>query len=349
VVRPRPRRAWYRAPRVLRPFVPVAALASLLACEDPFTLQAAQSTVDSAPEEQARAGEPLRPLPQAVAGDPRKVALGRLLFRERALSGDGSVACIDCHLFEHGGADPRPRSRGSDGRVGATNSPSVFNLEFQGMYGWSGEARTLAEHIALPLGRVAVMDMDDARMIGALTGTASARGFAAVYADGLTAANVRDALIAYERSLVTPNAAIDRFLRGDAGALTPEQLQGYRLFKSHGCASCHQGTNAGGNLLQRFGVFGDYFAERGDEAPADQGRFNITGREEDRHVFRVPSLRNVALTAPYFHDGSAATLEEAIDVMARFQLGRSLGDAETAALAAFLTALTGDLPRETGE
>lgn len=333
---------------MLRPLA-LTALASLLACDDPPAGPVAQAFVATALEERARVDEPLRPLPRAVAGDPQKVALGRMLFRERALSSDGSVACVDCHLFASGGADPRPRSPGSGGRLGAVNSPSVFNLQFQGLYNWTGEARTLEEQIALPLSRRAVMDMDDAKVVAALTGTAYARGFAAIYPDGLTAANVRDALVAYERTLVTPNAPIDRYLRGDAAALTPEQLQGYRLFKSHGCASCHQGTNVGGNLLQRFGVFGDYFADRGDPTPADLGRFNVTGRDEDRHVFRVPSLRNVELTAPYFHDGSASTLEEAIDVMARYQLGRSLGDAETRALAAFLTALTGDLPRETGE
>lgn len=310
-------------------------------------MSAAPASGDPLPEAPARASEPLRPLPPAVAGDPAKVALGRLLFHERALSGDGSVACIDCHPFAHGGADPRPHSVGAGGRLGGVNAPSIFNLDFLGLYNWTGEAATLEQHIDLPLHRV--MDIDAARSVAALAGTDYPRRFAAIYPDGLTAANIRDALVAYERSLVTPNAPLDRHLRGEPGALTPEQLAGYRLFKSHGCASCHQGAAVGGNLLQRFGVFGDYFADRGDPTPADLGRYNVTRREEDRHVFRVPSLRNVALTAPYFHDGSAATLEEAVDVMARYQLGRSLGDAETHALVAFLGALTGDLPRETGE
>jgi cytochrome c peroxidase len=163
-----------------------------------------------------------------------------------------------------------------------------------------------------------------------------------VFSDGLTAANVRTALLEYERSLVTPNAPFDRYLRGDTHAISERAKQGYALFKTYGCASCHQGMAVGGNMLQRVGVMHDYFGDRGSVTPADLGHFSVTHLERDRYVFRVPSLRNVALTAPYFHDGTAATLEKAITTMARYQLGRELEDEDVALLAEFLRTLTGE-------
>jgi cytochrome c peroxidase len=166
--------------------------------------------------------------------------------------------------------------------------------------------------------------------------------FHAVFKDGLTAANVRTALLEYERSLVTPNAPFDRFLRGDQGAISADAKRGYALFKTFGCASCHQGKAVGGNMLQRVGVMRDYFADRGSVKPPDYGHFNLTKLERDRFVFRVPSLRNVALTAPYFHDGTAPTLESAITAMARYQLGRELEPGDVALLVEFLRTLTGE-------
>jgi cytochrome c peroxidase len=162
------------------------------------------------------------------------------------------------------------------------------------------------------------------------------------YGDGLRAGNVQDALAVFVRSLVTPNARFDKYLRGDATAVTPEELRGYQLFKSYGCVSCHQGVNVGGNMFQQFGVMGNYFASRGSVLKADLGRYNVTGQEADRHVFKVPSLRNVALTAPYFHDGSARTLGEALDVMFKFQLGRSAPRQDKELIIKFLHTLTGE-------
>jgi cytochrome c peroxidase len=164
--------------------------------------------------------------------------------------------------------------------------------------------------------------------------------FTSAYPSGLSAANVRDAIATYERSLITPGSPVDRFLCGDDGALEPAARRGYDLFLGYGCVSCHQGRNAGGNMFQRFGILGDYFADRGGITRADLGRFNQTGHDADRYVFKVPSLRNVEHTAPYFHDGSTQTLEDAIDVMGRYQLGRELARQEIADLAAFLRALS---------
>ncbi len=159
------------------------------------------------------------------------------------------------------------------------------------------------------------------------------------YPDGLTKANVVDALSNFERSLITPNARFDRFLRGETNALDSDEQDGYRLFTALGCVACHQGVNLGGNLFQKFGIFG---APQGQQGPVDQGRFSVTGNERDRGVFRVPSLRNVAVTAPYFHDGRAANLETAVDTMAERQLGKRLEVKQRNAIVKFLNTLTGE-------
>jgi cytochrome c peroxidase len=166
--------------------------------------------------------------------------------------------------------------------------------------------------------------------------------FASAYPEGITATTVKDAIATFERSLVTPNARFDLFLRGNSAALSDFELSGYRLFKQIGCTSCHQGVNIGGNMVQKLGVIEDYFTGRSNLTEADQGRFNITRLEEDRYVFRVPSLRNVALTPPYLHDASAPTLDEAVRVMARYQLGLDLGKEDASRITAFLGTLTGE-------
>jgi cytochrome c peroxidase len=166
--------------------------------------------------------------------------------------------------------------------------------------------------------------------------------FNAAYPDGLTPANVLDALAACERSLITPNARLDRNLKGEHQALTAEEQQGYQLFKAYGCVACHHGVNVGGNLFQKFGIFPDMLGPSLPDAEADPGRFGVTGVARDRGVFRVPSLRNVALTAPYFHDGCAPRLEDAVDTMARVQLGRTLSREEIDLIVQFLHTLTGD-------
>ena len=166
--------------------------------------------------------------------------------------------------------------------------------------------------------------------------------FAALYRDGTTVSNVKDAIATFERSLFTPNSRFDLFLRGNTAALSDFELSGYRLFKRIGCTSCHQGVNVGGNMVQKLGIIENYFEGRTDLTDADQGRFNITHLEEDRYVFRVPSLRNVAITPPYLHDASAHTLEKAVQIMARYQLGVDLDSNDVARIAAFLGTLTGE-------
>jgi len=312
---------------------------ALVACAGPT---AAPEHSDPDPFETAT-DQPIEPLPREENIDARRAALGELLFREPLLSGDGKVACSDCHRAEHALADPVPLSHAPGRPESAVNSPTMYNVRYYSKLAWGARFDSLESHNDALMTNPNVMASS---WSGSAERLAKKDGylarFAAAFADGLTASNVRSALLEYERSLVTPNAPFDRYLRGEADAVSAEAKRGYALFKSYGCASCHQGKAVGGNMLQRVGVMRDYFAERGDVKTPDFGRFNVTKLERDRFVFRVPSLRNVALTAPYFHDGSAPTLESAITMMARYQLGRELDPGDVALLVEFLRSLTGE-------
>jgi cytochrome c peroxidase len=320
------------------PSPPALSPARLLALAGAFVLTAAHG----------QALEPLKPLPPAPQFDARKVDLGRRLFQDPRLARDNSVACISCHSFQHGGADPRPRSVGAGGALGAVNSPSIFNVAHNFRQLWNGGTRSLEDQIDNVLANPKVFDSSWPQALGKLRAdTALVSAFAEAYPQGLDRASARDALATYERSLLTPSR-FDRYLRGDGLAISMEEKKGYDLFKRYGCVACHQGVNVGGNMLQKFGALGDYFQAR--EAAgrkigeADRGLYNVTKRPEDLHVFKVPSLRNVALTAPYFHDASAATLEEAVDVMFRVQLGRPAPGADKALIVKFLRTLSGEAP-----
>ena len=287
-------------------------------------------------------GEPLQPLPPTPELAPEKVSLGEKLFYEPRLSGSNSVACTSCHNLAHGGADVRRYSTGANNTPGVVNTPSVFNASLNFAQFWDGRATTLEQQAVEPLLDPNEMAASWASLLAKLQADPNyVQAFNAIYSDGITQANLIDALVTFERSLITQNAPFDRYLKGDHAALNALEIDGYRRFKDYGCASCHQGDNIGGNMFQRFGVMANYFATRA-LTRADLGRFNVTGREEDRYVFKVPSLRNVAVTAPYFHDGSATTLEQAVTVMGRYQLGRELSPEDVRALSAFLRTLTGE-------
>ena len=289
------------------------------------------------------AGEPIRPIPDAPAADPERVALGRALFHDPRLSKDNSTACVSCHDLAHGGDDGRAVSVGVEGRAGPINAPTVFNAGLNFRQFWDGRAATLEHQIDGPVQASAELASLWPEVIAKLYEHESyPKRFGALYADGITRENVKDALATYMRSLVTPNGRFDRWLGGDADALNAEEKRGYALFKHYGCVSCHQGANVGGNMFQVFGVLNDYFRRRGDITDADLGRFNVTGNPADRHAFKVPSLRMAALTAPYLHDGSAATLRDAVDAMFTFQLGREAPDADKDAIVAFIETLAGE-------
>jgi cytochrome c peroxidase len=287
--------------------------------------------------------EAIQPIPLERALAPQKQLLGEKLFQEVRLSADNRVSCLTCHRFDMGGADRRTHSLGVRSRVGEVNTPTIFNVQYNFRLNWNGKFETLTDHLEGLLTNPDGMDISWDVLIQKLKQVPEyQRTFSQIYSDGLTANNLKDALVTYEESLNTPNSRFDRFLRGDKQALSPTEQEGYQLFKDYGCVSCHQGINAGGNLFQRFGVMGNYFADRGNVTQADLGRFNVTQDPADRFVFRVPSLRNVAQTAPYFHDGTAQTLEQAVVVMAKYQLGRSLPAKDINCLAEFLRTLTGE-------
>lgn len=297
-------------------------------------------------------GDALLPLPAVPNLPEAKVALGKALFFDPRLSHDNTITCASCHDLTTAGHDPRRVSVGVGGATGSVNAPSVFNASLNFVQFWDGRAATLEEQASGPVHNPVEMASNWNEAIAKLAADAdlSAR-FRRVYPDGWAPAAIVDAIATFERTLLTLNAPFDNYLRGNVGAIDGLALEGYRRFRELGCASCHQGANIGGNMYQRFGVMGDYFKDmsfRREVTKSDLGRYNVTGLEEDRYVFKVPSLRNVALTAPYFHDGSAATLDEAIVVMGRYQLGRELSAAEVRALVAFLKSLTGERPVSAG-
>lgn len=222
------------------------------------------------------------------------------------------------------------------------NSPTVFNSGFNFVQFWDGRARTLETQIDGPVHNIKELGSSWPEILLKLKrDPAFVSAFKKTYKDDITIENVKDAIAIFERSLTTPDSRFDQFLRGDSQSITGEEKAGYKLFKSHGCIACHQGINVGGNMYAKIGVVGDYLADRGNPTKADNGRFNVTGRERDRHLFKVPSLRNVALTPPYFHDGSAKTLSAAVRVMIKYQLGRTAKENDIERIVAFLKTLTG--------
>lgn len=280
-----------------------------------------------------------------AAGPPDAEAeLGRALFWDTRLSLDGKTACASCHLASDWAADRRRFSIDARGKPTSRHSPTVFNAMSQPMLRWLGDRKSGA-------------DQAEGSMTGSMGFESRKAGIAKLMeldylpafrkaypqdAEPLSAANYGRALAAYQATLATP-APFDRFLAGDDAALSDSQKAGLRTFIATGCASCHSGAHFGGTLLKRFGVVKDYWSATKSEK-IDLGRFASSKKEEDRYVFRVPMLRNVAKTAPYFHDGSVERLDRAVRIMAEVQLDRQLDDAATSAIVSFLDSLTGDVP-----
>ncbi|MCV6637374.1 cytochrome-c peroxidase [Candidatus Albibeggiatoa sp. nov. NOAA] len=287
--------------------------------------------------------EPIRPIPNNLYFNARKVQLGNILFHDPRLSHDNTISCASCHNLIKGGVDGTQTSIGINGAVGPINAPTVFNSGFNFRQFWDGRAKNLEEQAEGPIHNPIEMGSNWREVIMKLEqDTYYIEQFSLLYLDGLTSKNIQDAIATFERSLYTPNSRFDRYLRGDDAVLTEKEKLGYQRFKAYGCISCHQGMNIGGNMFQHFGVMGNYFEDRGNITQVDLGRYNVTQNPADKFVFKVPSLRNIALTAPYFHDGSAETLPDAVKVMGRYQLGRMLSDEDVELLVAFLKTLTGE-------
>jgi cytochrome c peroxidase len=288
-------------------------------------LNAGSPATAQSPTLQARAGlEPITPIPAMPPQDSRRLVLGERLFSDPRLSHDDTRSCSSCHDIRTNGASANAHDLTPGGRSLALNTPTVFNASLNFRLNWEGNFRSLEDHAKQTLRNPAIMASSSAdEVVSKLRADPEAvRQFRDAYGREPDVAALLDAIATYERSLVTPGSRFDRWLVGDAAAITAEELSGYQLFKSLGCISCHQGVNVGGNLFQRHGIFHPL----GSAEPV---------------LVRVPSLRNVATTPPYFHDGSAPTLSEAVRAMGIAQLDRVLTDQQIAAVVAFLNTLTG--------
>ena len=292
-----------------------------------------------------RAAEPIRPIDASLETDPAKVALGYALFHDPRLSVDNTVSCASCHDLSTAGVDNHQYSHGVNDLLGGVNAPTVYNAVYNFVQFWDGRAKTLADQAAgPPLNPVEMASPSFDHIIAKLEADKSfAKAFKAVYPEGITQATITDAIEQFERTLITPDSRFDKWLRGDETALSSDELRGYELFKTYDCATCHVGQNLGGLSYELMGLRRHYFAERGLELThEDNGRFKETQNERDRHRFKVPGLRNVELTWPYYHDGTRETLEDAVRDMAIYQSGVELSSDEIGQITSFLKTLTGE-------
>ncbi|HEY9898028.1 MAG TPA: cytochrome c peroxidase [Pantanalinema sp.] len=295
------------------------------------------------------------PVPSSNPMTAAKVELGRQLYFDPRLSSTGAVSCNSCHDVMKGGDDNRATSLGVHGKTGGRSAPTVWNAAHLSVQFWDGRAASLEEQAKGPMvNPVEMGNPDHAAVVKRLSLIPGyVKQFEAVYGkNGLNIDNAAGAIAAYERTLVTPNSPFDRYVKGDASALSSAARRGMGLVQQLGCVSCHSGPNFSGPPLpegtgfyQRFPSVASAYDAR-YQLKKDPGRYEVTRAEADRHVWRVPTWRNVARTAPYFHNGSVKTLDEAVRVMAKSQLNATLTDAQTKDIVAFLNALTGEFPRQ---
>ena len=289
----------------------------------------------------AASKEPIQPITAAKVANPAMVELGKKLFFDPRLSRSGFISCNSCHNLSMGGTDNIKTSIGHNWQRGPINSPTVLNASMNVAQFWDGRAKDLQEQAGGPIANPGEMAFTHELAIDMLASIPAYRAeFRQVFGqDKLTIEQVTRAIAAFEEVLVTPGSRFDQWLSGKKSALTKDELAGYQLFKSSGCIACHNGPAVGGNTFQKMGVVEPY-----KTAMTAEGRSAVTGKDADRFNFKVPTLRNVELTYPYFHDGEAATLTQAVDVMGRLQLGRTFTPDENAKLVAFLKTLTGKQP-----
>lgn len=283
--------------------------------------------------------EVISPIPQQVQLDARKVGLGEMLFQDPILS-DSNVSCETCHSLTQAGVDQLPVSINVQGGFDVMNTPTVFNAGFNQYQMWSGRVASLEQQIDDVINNDKHMNSSWPAILQRLRRhDVYPALFADIYADGISVPAIQDALATFERSLITPDSAFDRYLRGDKQAISSEQKEGFRLFKDYGCISCHQGINLGGNVRALLGVFIERTKPGSD---ARGGSAEVELPQSEVNIYRAPPLRNVARTAPYFHNGSIANLHEAVIVMARSQLGRDMPAEHADKIVAFLDSLTGE-------
>ena len=305
---------------------------------------------------EAYAQHALQPIPDSLATDIRKVTLGRKMYNEARVSLDGTLSCATCHVIDQGGADSRGTrtSEGIYGQFGGINAPTVLNAAFNVEQFWNGRAHTLADQAAgPPVNPVEMGDQTWEQICERLSQDASlVAEFQSIYPEGITQATVTDAIAEYEKTLITPNDRLDQMLKGDENALTEEEKKGLAAFMDNSCAVCHVGKTLGGQSFETLGIYEDYYAAREQSNPDivynddDKGLAGFTGDTADLHRFKVPGLRNISKTSPYFHDGTQATIEDAVRAMFRFELGvKEAPESDVASISAFLRTLDGEIKK----
>ena len=289
----------------------------------------------------AWAAEPIQPVPAAKGQNPAMVGLGKKLFFDPRLSKSGFISCNSCHNLSMGGTDNLKTSIGDRWQQGPINSPTVLNARLNVAQFWDGRAKNLQEQAGGPIANPKEMGFTHELAVDVLRSIPQyVDEFNKVFGSRtVDIGKVTTAIAAFEDTLVTPDSRFDQWLKGNKKALTAQELRGYQTFKTSGCVACHNGPNAGGASFQKMGVVEPY-----KTANAAEGRVGVTGKDADRFLFKVPTLRNVELTYPYFHDGEAATLAQAVDVMGRLQLGKKFSEQEISDVVSFLKTLTGKQP-----
>ncbi|WNO09481.1 cytochrome-c peroxidase [Teredinibacter sp. KSP-S5-2] len=290
----------------------------------------------------AKTNEPIQPIPNPKISDQEKVELGKMLFFEPRLSKSQIISCNTCHNLSMGGGDNRPASIGHKWTIGPIKAPTVFNSSLNIAQFWDGRAKDLKEQAAGPIAN----DIEMGATHKLATETIASipeyqKRFAKVYGkQPISIDTITDAIATFEETLLTPNSRFDQYLNGEETAITQQEKSGYELFKNVGCVACHNGQAVGGNSFQKMGLIKPYQTEN-----EKRGRIELTGKPADDLMFKVPTLRNVSLNAPYFHDGQYWKLEDAVKVMAEIQLGKDLTDTETRDIVAFLNTLNGERPQ----
>ena len=286
------------------------------------------------------ADEPIQPIPPVKQINLALVELGKKLYFDPRLSKSGFISCNSCHNLSMGGTDNIPTSIGDQWQQGPINAPTVLNSSMNLAQFWDGRAADLQAQAGGPIANPGEMAFTHTLAINVLESMPQyMREFKQAFGtDRITIDEVTAAIAEFEKTLITPNSRFDKWLLGDKQALNATELAGYELFKNSGCTACHNGPAVGGNSFQKMGIVEPY---KGNGA---EGRSAVTGKDADRFNFKVPTLRNVEMTYPYFHDGAANTLGEAVNTMGRIQLGRKFSAEENASIVAFLKTLTGDQP-----
>ncbi len=280
--------------------------------------------------------EIITPLTEIDDYNKEKALLGKMLFFDPRLSKDGTVSCASCHDLENGGDDGLSVSVGVEGKKGNINAPTVLNSRYNFVQFWDGRAKDLKEQVPGPVQNPVEMGSDFEDIVKKLNKDKFyVKEFTKLYKEPISREHIIDAIAEFEKALVTPSR-FDAYLLGDKDILTEEEIEGYELFKSYGCISCHNGKNIGGNLYQKLGIVIPENTQKWE------GRFAVTKNKEDLHYFKVPTLRNISKTAPYFHEGDVKTLEETINIMAYYQLGITLTKDQINKIKAFLKSLDGD-------